>query len=279
MVLLWSANFAVGKYVLREIPPLLTVGLRTSIAAFAMLGVYTAWVRRNGRYTWERRDVPLLMALGLTGVGLNQLFFVVGLSQTSVSHAAVIMGMTPLLVLIIATVSGIERMSIGRLAGMLIALCGVGILQTGSPQGRGYRWTGDLSIFLASLTFAIYTVRGKTEVGRLGGVTMNTFAYIVSALFLIPVTLYAASGFDFSAVSTSAWVCLLYMSLFPSVLCYLIFYYALAWIPASRVSALAYFQPLLAMLIAIPTVGEYPTASLFAGGAVVLTGVFMAERL
>ena len=279
MVLLWSANYAVGKYVLREIPPLLTVGLRTTIAAFAMLGVYWAWVQKNGRYTWGRRDVPLLIALGLTGVGINQLCFVMGLSRTSVAHAAVLMGLIPVLVLVLATLSGVERMSMGRLAGMLIALGGVAILQTSNPPGRDYSWTGDVFMFFAALTFAIYTVRGKTEVGRLGGVTMNAFAYIVSALFLIPVTLAAASGFNFAGVSTSTWIGLLYMSFFPSVLCYLIYYYALAYIPASRVSALAYFQPLLAMLIAIPTVGEYPTASLVAGGAVVLTGVCMAERL
>jgi drug/metabolite transporter (DMT)-like permease len=69
------------------------------------------------------------------------------------------------------------------------------------------------------------------------------------------------------------------MAVFSSVLCYPFYYYALTWIPVSRVSALAYFQPLLATLIAIPTLGEYPTDSLVAGGAVVLTGVFMAERL
>ena len=279
MVLLWSANFVVAKYVLRDLPPLLAVGLRTSVAGFAMLGVYRWWIRRNERYTWRRRDVPLLIGLGLTGVGVNQLCFVLGMANTSVSHAAVIMGLIPLLVLTIAAVSGIERMSLGRMAGMMTALGGVAILQTGGARGGGHSLTGDLFIFLAALTFAIFTVLGKTHVGRLGGVTVNTFAYIVSAICLLPLTVSMSAGFDFGAVRPGTWIALLYMALFPSVLCYLIYYYALNWIPASRVSALAYFQPLLATLIAIPTLGEYPTWSLVSGGAVVLTGVFMAERL
>lgn len=279
MVLLWSANYVVGKQVLKQIPPLLVVGLRTTLAGLAMIPVYQAWARRNGPGTWSGRDVWLMILLGLTGVGFNQLFFVLALSRTSVSHASLIMGLIPVLVLIIAALSGLERMSMGRLAGMLIALTGVGILQAGNPPGRGYNWTGDLFAFLAALTFAIYTVKGKAEIHRLGGVTMNTFAYVVSAIALLPLTVTASAGFDFGSVTAGGWVGLLYMAFFPSVVCYLIYYYALNWIPASRVSALSYFQPVLATLMAIPVLGEYPSGGLLIGGAVVLTGVIMAERL
>jgi drug/metabolite transporter (DMT)-like permease len=68
------------------------------------------------------------------------------------------------------------------------------------------------------------------------------------------------------------------MAVFPSVVCYSIYYYALTYVPASRVSAFSYLQPLLAILMAIPLLGEQPTRSLMAGGALVLTGVFLAER-
>jgi drug/metabolite transporter (DMT)-like permease len=61
--------------------------------------------------------------------------------------------------------------------------------------------------------------------------------------------------------------------------CYLIFYHALSHISASRVSAFAYLQPLIATVIAVPTLGEYPSGALLAGGILVLSGVCMAERL
>jgi drug/metabolite transporter (DMT)-like permease len=80
-------------------------------------------------------------------------------------------------------------------------------------------------------------------------------------------------------VSWTAWVSLAYMAFIPSVLCYLIYYYALARIPASKLAAFTYLQPLLAMLMAIPALGEHPTQALMAGAALVLTGVFVAERV
>jgi drug/metabolite transporter (DMT)-like permease len=279
MVLFWSVNFAVGKYVLKNIPPLLTVGLRTCVAAVAMVVVYRIWAKRKETAGWHSSDLRLLFALGLLGVGVNQLFFVLGLSRTSVSHAAIMIGLTPVLVLIIASVMGQERLSRGRLFGMVVALCGVALLQTGSEAGRSSSLVGDLFILTAAVAFAWFTVRGKAEIHRLGGVTVNMFGYVCSAIVMLPITGIFAWSFDFSRVTWTVWLSLLYMALFPSVACYLIYYYALKYIPASRLAAFAYLQPVIATLLAIPTVGEYPTQSLLAGGALVMAGVFATERL
>jgi drug/metabolite transporter (DMT)-like permease len=278
MVFLWSANYVVAKHVLQQLPPLLAVGLRTSIAGLAMLPVYRRWTRRTGGYEWNRADLPLLIFLGLFGVGLNQALFVVGLSRTSVAHAAIMIAMTPMLVLAIAAIAGLERLNLPRLLGMAVALAGVGVLQSGSGGG-GATLAGDIIVLLGAFAFAIFTVRGKAEVHRFGGVTVNTFAYTGSALALLPVTLWLSVGFDYARVGWTVWAGLVFMALFPSVLCYLIFYYALTYIPASRVSAFAYLQPLVATLIAIPVLGEYPSKSLLTGGALVLAGVFTAERV
>lgn len=278
MVMFWSANFAIGKHVIKNIPPLLTVGLRTCIAGIAMIVVYRYWSRRTGAGGWHASDLPLLLALGLLGVGVNQLCFVLGLAKTSVSHASIMIGLTPVLVLVIAAVTGQERLSVGRLVGMAVAIGGVAVLQTGSA-GRSSSLSGDLLVMLAALAFAWYTVRGKAEVHRLGGVTVNMFGYVCSAVVMLPVTGMFAWGFDFNGLPWSVWLGLLYMALFPSVACYLIYYYALKHIPASRLAAFAYLQPVVATLIAIPTVGEYPTQSLLAGGALVMAGVFVTERL
>ena len=68
------------------------------------------------------------------------------------------------------------------------------------------------------------------------------------------------------------------MALFPSVICYLIYYYALTYIPASRVAAFNYLQPVLATLMAVIALGERVTWPLVAGGAVIFSGVYLTER-
>ncbi|HYO81970.1 MAG TPA: DMT family transporter, partial [Bryobacteraceae bacterium] len=103
MVLLWSANYVVGKHVLSQIPAMLAIGLRMLVSAVAVLLVYGVHRGRQRSSDWTRADLPALVGIGFAGVGLNQIFFMLGLSMTSVSHAAIMIGLTPILVLLLAS--------------------------------------------------------------------------------------------------------------------------------------------------------------------------------
>jgi drug/metabolite transporter (DMT)-like permease len=107
---------------------------------------------------------------------------------------------------------------------------------------------------------------------------IKSVSYTICALVLAPMTLWLGCHFHFKRASAGAWWSLLYMALFGSVLAYLIYNYALVYIPASRVSAFSYMQPLGATLLAVPLLGELISTTLVIGGILVLTGVYITER-
>ncbi len=279
MVVLWSINFIVAKVALREFPsPLLGV-MRFVLAGVVVMPFYL-W-RRQTRTTapHDNRDRVRLVLLGLLGIGLNQLFFVIGIGLTSVGHASFLMALTPAWVLILAALAGLETVSMRKAAGLALAIFGVMVLQTAPGKASsGATIAGDFFIFLSSFTFSIFTVWGKPSAQRFGSLTMNTYAFASSALVLAPPAAGYYWGFDYLAPSSSAWVSLLYMALFPSLLCYLIYYYALSYIPATRISMFSYLQPLLATTMAIPLLGETLSVTLLSGGALILAGVALSER-
>ena len=119
---------------------------------------------------------------------------------------------------------------------------------------------------------------GKRESIRLGPIVLNTWAYSASAVVLLPVTVWYSQTFAYASVSWMGWASLFYMAAFSSVIGYLLFYYALTHITASRLSTFGYLQPLIAMVLGMIFLGERPTALLFSGAALVLAGVFVAER-
>lgn len=278
MTFLWAMNFVISKIALREIPALLTAGLRTALAGLLILPIYFLRAKNGNGRDWKLRELPLLLYLGLFGVALNQLFFVLGISRTSVAHAAFMIGLTPILVLLLAAAARLERVTALKLCGMATAAAGVVLLQAKREQSSGATLSGDMFILLAALTFALFTVIGKRAAGGFSSLTVNTFAYAGGGLMLLPITITQSLKFSFAAVSAVAWASVVYMALFPSIVCYLIYYYALRHVPASRISAFSYVQPLLATVMAIPLLGERPTASLLAGGALVVTGVWITER-
>ena len=279
MILLWAMNFLVSKIALREVPPVLLAGMRTALAGALILPVYF-WRRRLDpvRTSWSRDEFPMLLFLGVVGVALNQFFFVVGISRTSVAHSAFVIGTTPLLVLALSAAVGHEKLSANKSAGMLVALVGVSFLNLAPSKSPGATLAGDALTLMASVCFAVFTVAGKRATEGHGAVAVNTVAYVGGALVLSPLTVWQAWRFPFAAVSWKAWACLCYMAVFPSLVCYLIFYYALTHISASRLSAFGYLQPLIATTAAAMILREPVTATIVVGGAMVLAGVFVSER-
>jgi len=283
MVAFWSGNYIAGKIALREFSPLFLAGLRIGFAGLMMLPLY-AWERATRRPARPPQASSLphifqLLLLGLFGVTLNQVFFVVGLSRTSVAHAAILIGLTPIQVLIIARLRGQERITPRKAIGMAIALAGVAVLKAFDPPGgAGATWIGDFVVLLAGLSFALFTVFGKEVTGRYSNITMNTYAYVGGGLALLPLTLWEAAHQPLAHASAGAWLSAIYMALFPSVVAYLIYYHALAQMTASRVSAFSYLQPVFASIMGVAILGESLGAPVIAGGAVILAGVYLAER-
>jgi drug/metabolite transporter (DMT)-like permease len=278
MVLLWSANFIIGKVALREFPPLLLGALRIGLAGIFLAPAYWRKTRATGGI-WPPADLMLLAFLAACNVG-NQLLFLFGLHRTSVAHSALILGLGPIFVLLIAAATGLEQITMRKTAGMILALGGVAALayQASGNAPTEATIAGDTITAAACVLFSLFAVFGKKAAERHSTVAVNGFAYLSGAVLLAPILLWQARGFSFGQVSAAGWTSLVYMALFPSVVCYLIYYHALTHISASRVSAFIYLEPVIATLMGVAFLGERISTSLVAGGTVIFTGVFLTER-
>lgn len=279
MIVGWSGNYIAGKIALRVIPPVLLFGLRVSLAGILILPAYWWERRRLPAPSWTLRDAPLLVTLGMFGVALNQFLFVLGLNRTSVAHSSIFANTTPILILLLASARGLERLNGWKLTGVLVALGGVVLLRTldNRPHG-GATLAGDFLTFCGAMAFSIFTVLGKPHTKRYGTITVNTFAYAGGALLMAPLTLWQAARFDFRTVPLSTWAAVAYMAVLPSVICYLIYYYALARMEASRLAAFSYLQPLLATIFGVFLLDEQVTPALVISGVVIFGGVSITER-
>lgn len=225
-----------------------------------------------------REDFWLLVALGVGGVTLNQLFFTMAMDHTSVAHGSLIISTTPISVLLLARLMKQERLTARKILGMLIALSGVVLIQLTPEKSSGAHWLGDLLALCGSLTFAAFTVFGKRITSRHSSITVNAFAYFGGSLAMLPLILWVGGGIDLSLLSTRAWLAIAYMAVFPSVLCYLGYFHALNYVSASRVAVFSYLQPAMATMMAVPLLGESVSSTLITGGCIALLGVAITQR-
>lgn len=275
MVLCWSGNYVAAKIVFREVPPALAMCLRTLVSGALMIPIF--WRQRE---KFVRGEAGLLLTLGLLGITLNQLFWTLGAARTTVVHSSMIMATVPVWVLMIAALMGLERVTAPKLGGMLLAITGVATLQVFRTRSGGASPTlaGDLLMLGCALTFAVMTAYGKRHKPVSGGIAVNAFAYIAGAVVCAPLYLISGPAFPFAHLTTGAWVGLFYMGAFSSVTGYLIYYYALARIPASRVAAFQYLQPVFASGMALLFLGERIPLPAVAAGSMIVAGVVVTER-
>lgn len=274
-VLIWSFNFIIAKVALRHFEPLTLASFRVLLSTLLLAPVFFL---RPGRATFGRADAKTFLLLGLLGVAINQVFFTVGLNFTSVAHSALIIGMGPIYVLLLAWLQGLEALTWRKLAGMLVAFSGVIVLATEHGFSlQGGTLLGDLITLSGSWAFAFYTVLGKKVARKYDSVDMNFFNYLVGAGLILPVAVRQALLLDWSRPGLEGWAALGYMAALASVASYLIYFWALRHLAASRLVAFSYLQPVMATLLGVLLLGEHFTLHLVVGGVLVLVGVYYTE--
>jgi drug/metabolite transporter (DMT)-like permease len=277
MLLIWSCNYIVGKITLRHLDPFTLVGFRFPVAAAVALSIYFS--RRNRTHP-HLRDLWTFIYLGFFGILINQGCFTIGLNFTSSEHSAIMVALAPLFVLFFAWVLRLENLTAGKAFGMLISIFGAVLLERGhAASGHSPTLLGDAITLCGVTGFATYTVLGKRVAGHYDAISMTAFNIVVAAILVSPLAVHQALHLDWAKVGWAGWTGMLYMAALSSTTAYMMFYWILRYMDASRVVVLNYCQPVLVVLLSMPILGERPTRNFILGSALVLLGVYMAEHV
>jgi len=277
MLLMWTFNYILGKIALDHIDPLSLAAFRFESAALAMLALY--FFAGGQRTPVRRGDFWRIVMLAFFGVIVNQGGFTVGLNFTSSDHSAVIAAMAPVMVLLLACAMRLEKLTWGKALGMAISFTGIVALETERGAGSHSPYlTGDVITLVSTVGYASYAVYAKKISRRYDPISMNTYLLVIAAIIVLPVAIRQAVTVNLRGIGWVGWSGVLYMAIFSSVAAYTIFYWALRHMEASRVAVVSYFQLIAVILFAVPILGDLPTRHLLAGAALVLLGVYLAER-
>lgn len=289
LVVVWAFNFIAAKIGLQYLPPFAMASFRVVLAGTVMVPVYfycsrlaafaeAANFRRQG---FTGRDWWTFLYLGFFGVTVNQMCFTIGLYFTHVSHAAVIVGLGPIYILILAVVFGLERATGHKVVGMLIALAGVAVLA--SENGISMHSAsieGDAITMTGSVGFAIYVVLGKRVAEKYDTLTMTAFNHFAGALIVLPLAIQQARALYVTnhwRVPWSAWAAVIFMAVFSSALAYVFYFWLLRYLEASQLAAFTYLLPVLATILGILLLGEKGSWDQVLGGTMALAGVYWIE--
>jgi drug/metabolite transporter (DMT)-like permease len=237
-----------------------------AVARFAVAAPLLAWFARGRLRAAISPGVILAGAGGYGGVILLQN---VGIQQTSVTHASLIVGAVPVLVAVIAAMLGRGTASAVAWVGSLVALAGVGLVAGGG--GAGTSLAGDLLVLTSVTGSAAFIVaQPRLLAGRdAGAVTAVQLA--AGGLFALPFA--AAGGLPAAPSSVGAVVAVVALALTGTALAFWLFAWAQSHVSAEVAGAFVNLEPLVGAATGAVAFHDVVGGLQMLGGAAILLGI------
>jgi len=227
------------------------------------------------RARFKPRDIVPIAALGIGQFGVLIALLNYGLRTVPAGRGALIFACFPLLTLIFAALTGHERVTLPKLAGILVTLAGVALALGDKIAGPG-NLVGEAAILAAAATGAICSVLYRPYLRRYPTLPVSAFAmFAAAAALLVP----AALDDLFTApaqLDAKAWAAIVFIGL-SSGGGYVLWLWALANAAATRVTVFLSLSPITAAVLGATFLGEALTAGLIAGVACVAAGLWVAN--
>lgn len=277
LALIWGASFLFIKVADEDMSPAMLVLIR-SASGGAFLALVFAARRQSPLPGGTRGRILPFLVMGLFGSLLPWAGFAFGEIYISSALASILNATTPLWTAIFAYwVTPAERPTALNYAGVAIGFVGTGILLAPQLVGEPLKLTtvGTLVVLGAA---ASYSVAALFQRRALRGVSppLAAFGQVTAATVLaIP---FAIPDVGSTHIHLASMASVLALGAGGSGIAYLLYYYMLNTLGATRATTVTFLLPATAVFWGATILHESITLSMLAGMLVILLGVFLTSR-
>ncbi len=276
--LFFSGAFIAGKFSVAEFPVYSLTFFRFLIAAVVLFFI----LRIKGvDLTLEKKDIPRVVLLSLLGMVGYHVFFFTALKHTSSVNTSLIAAMNPIVTTIMASIFLKEKFPRKAIGGILISFTGVALIVTNGSleviKNMSFN-IGDIYMLMAILSFSIYFIVLKGIVGRVDPMKLTFYVFFFCVVMLVPMVIYENPVEYLPGTTSKGWGSLIYMSIFASVVAYLIQQISVKRIGPAKTSLYVNLVPLFSMVMAYFILGEVITLPKVFAGAMIISGVLITLK-
>lgn len=270
----WGAGFPIYKWALSELPLFTFAFLRFFISALIIFPFVF------NKLHVARQDYKYLILAGLISVTLQIPLMFFGLKLAPSINAPIIIATGPIILILASILFLHEKVKLKTISGTLISLLGVfaimiePLILTGFIEGS----LGNFLIFLATICGVVQIILLKKLTVRNNVMTILFWVFLIGSLPMIPFVIWELQSFNLlTDISSIGYIGIFYGIFITAILAHYLHTYGISKIKASEVGIFSYVDPIAAILIAIPLLGEKITISYIIGSFLVFFGIFIAE--
>lgn len=276
--LIFSMNFSVVKYVTPALIKPFGLNVLRVLVTTSLLWLISGFER--GANQIQKKHFFLFLLCGITGVAINQLLFIKGISITFSSHAALLMLCTPILITIIAFFILKEPLRILKVVGLAIGISGaILLISSKKSQGAGNNIVlGDILIVLNAVSYAFYFVLAKPLMQNYTAMQVMRWVFTFGTLFIIPFGWKEFTEVHWQEFSAIDYLAISFVVLAATFFAYYLNAYGLQHLDASATGAYIYLQPVFATIVASLVLHEKISIFELIAAAMIFSGVYLVNR-
>ncbi len=202
----------------------------------------------------RREDIFAFVGAAVLIAIVRKGLLISALSKTSPIDGSIISTFTPIVILTISIIVGIEKFSLSKTVGLLLGLCGaVGVIVTseGASSHPSQEILGNIMVLGCAIISAIYMVWFKSLLKRYSPATVLRWMFCISALLITPFGIKPLVSTNFAAMPTHILLAVLYLMIMPTYIPNLLQNYALKYVQPTVSGTFAYIQPVVATALSV----------------------------
>ncbi len=276
--LMWGGNAVAGRLAVGEVSPMALTCLRWVIVIAVMLPF--VWRRMVAEWAILKTGWRIIILSGIFGfTAFNALFYTAAHYTTAV-NLTLFQGAIPILVLIASVLFLGIRVVPMQILGMIVTIGGVVLISVKGDMEilRTLALNiGDVFTLIACVFYAAYTL-GLRRKPPVSGLVFFTALAVVAFVTSVPLLVMEIAQGNVQWPTPKGWLIMLYIGLLPSLLAQVFFIRGVELMGPARAGVFVNLVPVFGALLAVLLLGEPFAAYHAIGLALVLGGIWLAER-
>ena len=277
--LFFAINLSAVKHLTNEqlVKPFGLNVVRIGVSVLLFWGMY---LLKPVNIKINREDRMRLFLCALSGIAINQIFFIKGLSLTYPIHAALLLLITPILIVFIAAWILKEKLGIFKIAGLVLGICGalVLILAKDASGNAANVLLGDLFIIVNAISYTIYFIIVKPLMVKYNAIVVLRWIFTVGLLLVLPFGWIEFTEIPWQQYGAIDFTSMALIVITGTFLAYLFNLYGIKNLGASVAGFYIYTQPVFAALIAMLFLHEQLAFYKMVAAALIFSGVYIANK-
>ncbi len=225
-------------------------------------------------------DWPRILGCAFFGMVINMLFFFKGLSLSTPINSSVIITLSPVMVLILASILIKERITLLKTLGIIIGMAGAIVLVLFSSEesiNAPNVPVGNMLFIVNAFSYGLYLILVKPLTKKYSSITLMKWLFFIAIFINLPVTIGEFTAVEWTELPFDAIWKMAYVVVGTTFTTYLLNIYALKQLSAATISAFIYLQPLIAIAFAIAVGADKLTLVKAIAAILVFAGVYMVS--